>query len=91
MELLCIPFLLKIRTPVFIGRVATKEDKCQYSGPKNRVKVNLIRNEDGFHLSFLDKDAGYFHLTSPMKVARKAEYGNSYVIWTKSGSMYIIQ
>lgn len=91
MSMLCIPFLLKLTSPVYISRTAAKDSKIKYSGPKNKVKVNLIKNENGYHLSFLDPEGGHFLSTSPIISAKKSKNSNSYVLWTACGDIYFIK
>lgn len=91
MTMECVPFLLKLTSPVYITRTAGKGSKINYSGPKKRVKVNLIKNENGYHLSFLDPEGGHFLSTSPIIAARKAKNSKSYILWTANGDMYFVK
>ena len=91
MKRLCVPFLLKLSSPVYINRTAAKGSKIDYPGPKNRVKVNLIKNEKGYHLSFLDPEGGHFLSTSPITAVRKSKNNDSYILWTANGDMYFIK
>lgn len=91
MSMLCLSFLFKLTTPVYITRNAAKQSRIKYAGPKTQVKVNLIKNENGYHLSFFDPEGGNFLSTSPIKTVRKSKTENSYVLWTANGDMYFIQ